>query len=181
MKWSKIDYIKAHSRIDFDCDDALLEQYATAAEDSILSLCNRSYESFIDEYGEIPAALYMAVQLAVDAQYNHRTPLSPNNLSIVGYSFDLLIKPYMVLSGLPLLNDYNRQILTISDMRHDLDFFSERADGDGTLANLYGRIDDMMTKFGIVSRPTQRMLTALRSQTVALKADVEKYLDSIIH
>lgn len=31
MKYLEIDYIKQHSRTDFDCDDALLELYGESA------------------------------------------------------------------------------------------------------------------------------------------------------
>lgn len=181
MRWTKIQYIKDHSRIDFDCDDGLLEQYATAAENTILSLCNRSYESLLDEYdGKVPAELYTAVQLLVDAQYTHRSPVSVTNMSIAPYNFDLLIKPFMVLSGVPLQNDYRRQLQAVGDMRTDLDFFAESADAeDETLTSLYERIDTLTAKFGAVSQPTQRMLTTLRTQTQTLKADVDSYLNSL--
>lgn len=180
MKWTKIQYLKDHSRIDFDCDDALLEQYATAAEDTILRLCNRSYEGVLNEFGSVPVELFIAVQLLVDAQYTHRTPISPTNMSIVPYGFDMIIKPFMVLTGTPMMNDYNCQLEAVGEMRKDLVFFAgDTGTDDDVLKELYERIDTIRAKFGTVSQPTQRMLTTLRSQTLALKTDVDSYLQSL--
>lgn len=98
MKWLTIDYIKTHSRIDFDCEDALLELYANAAEEMILTYCRRTEEDFYEKYGGIPAALYIAALELVETSYTHRSPVSMQNLSAVAYSFDFHIKPYMRLS-----------------------------------------------------------------------------------
>ena len=46
MKWLT-DWIKKHSRIDFDCEDELLELYGNAAENGILRLLNRSWEGCV--------------------------------------------------------------------------------------------------------------------------------------
>lgn len=97
MKWLTIDYIKQHSRIDFDCEDELLELYGAAAEDSVLNLCSRTYDELIDTYGDVPPALYQASLMLVDVSYTHRSPVSPQNMSIVPYSFELLVKPYVKL------------------------------------------------------------------------------------
>jgi uncharacterized phage protein (predicted DNA packaging) len=97
MKYLTLDYIKQHSRIDFDCEDSVLELYGTAAEDTVMNLCRRKYEDFLAEYGQMPAAVIQATLLLVDNSYNHRSPVSPQSLSNVGYSFDILLKPYMRL------------------------------------------------------------------------------------
>ena len=41
MMWLTIPYIKAHSRIEFDCENELLEAYGNAAEKAILNLLQR--------------------------------------------------------------------------------------------------------------------------------------------
>ena len=97
MKWLTIDYIKQHSRIDFACEDDVLELYAISAEDTILNLINMTYDELIAEYGDVPAPIRHASLVMVDHSYNHRSLASPNNMSIIPYSFDLLIKPYMRL------------------------------------------------------------------------------------
>lgn len=99
MKWLTLEYIKAHSRIDYDIEDDLLTLYAEAAEDSILNMCNRTLEDILDKYGEVPKPLYQAALMLVDASYNQRAPISPINMYSVRYTFDLLVKPYMKLHG----------------------------------------------------------------------------------
>lgn len=103
MKFLSIDFIKQHSRIDFDCEDQLLEEYADSAEETICGLLNRGdtvdemVESLKDQYGKVPAAIHEAGQMLVEMSYAHRSPVSPQNMSIVPYTFDLKIKRYMVL------------------------------------------------------------------------------------
>lgn len=97
MKWLRLDYIKAHSRIDFDCEDAELELLACSAEDAILNLCGRSAQDFIAEYNEIPNALYLAALQLTEHFYTNRGIVQPGNLSVIPYSFDILLKPYIKL------------------------------------------------------------------------------------
>lgn len=97
MRWSNLDAIRKHSRIDFCCDDSLLEEYVEAAEDTILEMLRRSETDLIDTYGKVPAAIRQATQLLVESSYNHRSPSSAQNLSIVPYGIDFLLKPYMIL------------------------------------------------------------------------------------
>lgn len=98
MKWLTLDYIKQHSRICHDAEDDLLELYATSAEETILNLCNRTEEDILQTYGEIPAALKHATLLLVDVSYQQRASVTALNLYTVPYSFDLLVKPYMILA-----------------------------------------------------------------------------------
>lgn len=103
MKFLTIDYIKLHSRIDYDCEDELLEEYADSAEETICGLLNRGdtvdemVASLTEQYGRIPANLYEAGQMLVDLSYQQRSPVSPQNMSIVPYAFDIKIKRYMQL------------------------------------------------------------------------------------
>lgn len=98
MKWLSIEYIRKHSRIDCHCEDDLLMMYGEAAEETILNLCNRTYESMTEEYGQMPAPLYQAALMLVDLSYQQRSPVSPVTMSVVPYTFDILIKPYMKLT-----------------------------------------------------------------------------------
>lgn len=104
MKWLTIDYIKQHSRIEYDCEDALLELYGEAAEESIADYLNRGKTvddcaaSLIAEYGKIPAKIIQASLMLVDVSYNERSPISPTNMSMVPYTFDMLVKPFMWLA-----------------------------------------------------------------------------------
>jgi uncharacterized phage protein (predicted DNA packaging) len=100
MKWLTLERIKQQCRIesDFTEEDALLEMYGESAEEVLLNHLNRSYENLMEVYGHIPAPLIHASLMLVDVSYQHRSPVSPQNMSIVPYTFDILVKPYMRLA-----------------------------------------------------------------------------------
>lgn len=106
MKWLKIDYIKQHSRIDYDCEDALLELYAESAEEMVLNTLGRTYEDLLENFGidqpdgskHVPAAIVQASLMLVDSSYTNRSPISPTNMYQVPYTYDFLVKPYMKLT-----------------------------------------------------------------------------------
>ena len=89
--------IKAHSRIDFECEDDLLMLYADSAEQTVLNICGRSYEEIVEKWGEFPVPLIQASLMLVDNSYTQRSPASAQNLYSVPYTFDVLVKPYMKL------------------------------------------------------------------------------------
>lgn len=97
MKFLTLEYIKQHSRIDFDCEDTMLTLYGEAAEDTLLNYLNRSYDDLLETYDTMPSALIQAALMLVDVSYQYRSPISPANVSIVPYTFDILVKPYMRL------------------------------------------------------------------------------------
>lgn len=97
MLWTELSYVKEHSRICTDCEDAVLELYAVSAEQAILEILNRSYEDIIARYGDVPAPIRHATLLLIDNFYQHRTPTEQVSMSIVPYGIDILIKPYMIL------------------------------------------------------------------------------------
>lgn len=99
MKWLTIDYIKQHSRLDFSDEDSVLDLYGSAAEETVLNYLNRTYQELLEQYGEVPAPIRQATLLLVDHSYTQRSPASAQNMSIVPYSFDILVKPYMRLTG----------------------------------------------------------------------------------
>lgn len=103
MKWLTIDYIKQHSRIDYDCEDALLEVYGEAAEETVMNIIRRDYDEIVEKFGTtdkpVPAALIHASLVLVDLSYTQRSPVSQQNMYIVPYTFDMLVKPYMKLAN----------------------------------------------------------------------------------
>ena len=101
MKWLTLEYIKAHSRIDYNAEDTLLELYGNAAEEMVLNTLSRTYDDVLEEYGEVPAPLYQAALMLVDLSYQQRAPISMQNLYVVPYTFDFLVKPYMRLTNNP--------------------------------------------------------------------------------
>jgi len=101
MKWLTLERIKQQCRIEqaFTEEDSLLEMYGDSAEEVLLNHLNRSYENLMEVYGHIPAPLIHASLMLVDVSYQHRSPVSPQNMSIVPYTFDILTKPYMRLAN----------------------------------------------------------------------------------
>ena len=84
MKWLTIDYIKAHSRIDYDCEDSLLELYGDAAEATVMNIIGRTYDEIVEKFGtdtqEIPAPLIQASLILVDTSYQFRAAISTQNI-----------------------------------------------------------------------------------------------------
>ena len=109
MKWLTLERIKQQCRIepDFTEEDTLLEMYGESAEEVLLNHLNRSYEDIMQIYGRVPAPLVHASLMLVDVSYQHRSPVSPQNMSIVPYTFDILVKPYMRLTNNENENDNN--------------------------------------------------------------------------
>ena len=99
MKWLTLEWIKKHSRIDFDCEDELLELYGEDAEQTVLNLINRSYDEVMETYGEVPKPLYVAALMLVEVSYTQRAPITQTNLYTVPYAFDTKVKPYMKLTN----------------------------------------------------------------------------------
>ena len=88
-----------HSRIDFDCEDELLELYGEAAEESVLNVIARSYTEVIEHYGSVPKPLFVAAMMLVEASYTQRAPFTQQNMFTVPYAFDKMVKPYMKLAS----------------------------------------------------------------------------------
>ena len=101
MKWLTLSRIKRQLRIeaDFTEEDDLLEMYGESAEEVLLNYLNRSYEDVIEVYGRVPAPLVHASLMLVDTSYQYRSPVSAQSMSLVPYTFDILVKPYMRLAS----------------------------------------------------------------------------------
>ena len=101
MKWLTLERIKQQCRIesDFTMEDTLLTGYGESAESTILNHLNRTYYDLLEQYGTIPQDIINASLMLVDVWYKHRSPVEALSMSIVPYTFDLLIKPYMRLAS----------------------------------------------------------------------------------
>jgi len=99
MKWLTLDWIKKHSRIDFDCEDDILTLYGESAEDTVLNVLARDYTDVVSTYGEVPKPLYVAALMLVEVSYTQRAPISQQNMYTVPYAFDMMVKPYMKLTS----------------------------------------------------------------------------------
>ena len=110
MKFLTFDQIKAQLRLDdqqAEDEHDLLVLYGEAAEDAVLNICNRTMEDIVEQYGNIPKVLTQAGLMITAQSYQHREPASPQNLSAVPYTFDLLLKPYMRLTTSSTINNNN--------------------------------------------------------------------------
>lgn len=103
MKILTLEYIKQHSRIDYDCEDELLGLYGDAAEVVLAQHLGRGktvddmVDSLTEEYGEVPASILQAGLMLVDTSYQYRSPVSQTSLYAVPYTFEFLVRPYMIL------------------------------------------------------------------------------------
>ena len=102
MKWLTLERIKQQCRIeqDFTEEDELLEMYGESAEEATLNALGRTYEDIVESYGKIPMPIVHASLMLVDTSYQHRSPISGQNMYLVPYTFDLLLKPYMKLASI---------------------------------------------------------------------------------
>ena len=103
MKYLTLEYIKKHSRIDFDCEDDLLELYGNSAENAMAQVLNRGKDatemvaSLTEDFGKVPDPIMHATLELVDASYQHRSPADAQQMYYVLYGFDFKVKPYMKL------------------------------------------------------------------------------------
>ena len=134
MKWLTLEKIKQQCRIeaDFTMEDTLLTGYGNSAESTVLNHLNRTYYDLTEQYGEVNAAtpawsdIINASLMLVDVWYQHRSPIESVSLSMVPYTFDLLIKPYIKLAGGVCGDDY--QTVTLgSDVK--IAFTADLPDG----------------------------------------------------
>ena len=101
MKWLTLDFLRTQLRLDADQtdDDAYIEALAEVAEDSILSICNRSWDNVQETYGNTPRAFTTAAAMLVAQWYRHREPSDSMQTYTVPYAYDLMLKPYIKLAG----------------------------------------------------------------------------------
>lgn len=109
MKFLTIKEIKAQCRIEeyFVLEDTLLTAYGGASENALLRVCNRTYDDLLENFGEddsdggkvVPPDFRVAALMLAKHLYEHRGPTENVSLSMVPYSIDLLIKPFMRLTS----------------------------------------------------------------------------------
>jgi hypothetical protein len=93
MKFLTIDKIKQQLRLDCTCEAELLEAYGNSAEETVLVIMGLTYDEAVAKYGSIPARAQQAALMLVDTWYQFRTPVSDRQMSVVPYTFDILMKP----------------------------------------------------------------------------------------
>lgn len=105
MKFLTIDKIKQQLRLDCTCEAELLDAYGNSAEETLAGYLGYNNENnlpsvdkMLEAYGgTMPAPLVQAALMLVDTSYQFRSPVSAQNMSVVPYTFDLLVKPYVKL------------------------------------------------------------------------------------
>ena len=102
MKYLSLEYIKDHTRLDYDCEDGLLELYGDSAEDAMSQILNRGkdademVESLTEQYGKVPAPIYSATLMLVASLYKDREKDLVQEAHD-NKTFGILVKPYMKL------------------------------------------------------------------------------------
>ena len=105
MKFLTIDKIKQQLRLDCTCEAELLDAYGNSAEATLAAYIGfmdennvPSVDRMLEAYGgTMPTPLVQAALMLVDTSYQFRSPVSAQNMSVVPYTFDLLVKPYVKL------------------------------------------------------------------------------------
>ena len=105
MKFLTIDKIKQQLRLDCTCESEFLEDCANSAEETIAGYLgymdeknHPSVDVMLEDFnGHMPASLIEAAKMLVDIGYQYRSPVTMQTLSVVPYTFDLLVKPYVKL------------------------------------------------------------------------------------
>lgn len=103
MEFLTLQMIKQQCRVTFDYDNDLLTGYGNAAEQTIANYLHRGkkvtdmIDSLRDEYGAIPDDIYTAALMLVTNWYNHSTPVKNVQMNVVPYTFEFIIKQYIIL------------------------------------------------------------------------------------
>ncbi len=175
MKWLTIDYIKEHSRIDYDCENAALELYGSAAEDTILSVVRRTLENVKDKWGAIPPAFYQAALMLTDLGYQNRSPISVTNMSVVPYTFDMLIAEYMRYDKATDLEEELEYLLEIMDeaadnLDYDYNDLDEPTEAQtAAYEELVDEYETKVEKYSAIEKPTTAICEKVRTAVADFK------------
>ena len=183
LRWLSVDAIKTHSRIDFDCEVAELEQFGVAAEQAILDLTRRTYENFIDTYGRIPDPIFNASLLLVQNLYNNRDAADSQKKEASLYGFDLLLKNYMVLTGgTPIQVERDGLIDKLTVVQTEFDFdFGEITDPTDELIEAYDtqrrNMAALYNRYAFIQQPTSYICQKFREAIAKAKEDCDKIIN----
>ena len=98
MRFLTLDLLQRHSRIDGSCEAEVLNLYGEAAEDTVLNYIGQTLDELkAANNGSVPKPVVQAALMLVDTSYQYRSPINPSNVSLVPYTFDMLLKPYVKL------------------------------------------------------------------------------------
>lgn len=103
MNWLTLSEIKMQCSVDEDndLDDALLESYGEAAEQTICNLCMRDEEDLMEHYGQdLQGAkpLKVAMLMTVAQWYKYREVTTPDQTNEVPAGLMAMVRPYVKLT-----------------------------------------------------------------------------------
>ena len=186
LKWLSLDAIHQHTRMDFNCEDAELEQFGMAAEQAILDLTRRTYENFIDTYGRIPDPIYNATLLLVQSLYKNRDAEEQRDSKEIAFGFSFMVKNYMYLAGgspLEVERDGLLDKLTVVMTEFDFDFgeienpTDEQVEAYDTqrrgMAALYNR-------YAYIENPTSYICQKFREAIAKAKEECDEIINQTI-
>ena len=186
MKWLTLEYIKAHSRIDFADDDDALELYGNSAEEAVLTIIRRTEANVRDlNNGEVPAKMYQAALMLTELGYTQRSPVAITNIYAVDYTFDFLIKGLMRLDAATDIEAERNTLLDdiLAAVGADLNFaFEQIAEPTQEQKDTYNAamtaIVNAYHKYGAVAKPTTAICQALREEVADIKKQCDEFIKS---
>ncbi len=99
MTKDELALLKKHCRIDYDTDDDLLQRYYDTARAKIIQDTGRAEAELVEQYGQFPPQLEMAVWLLTDHWYDDdRAGTSATQKHVVPFSITALVRPFVKLS-----------------------------------------------------------------------------------
>ena len=183
LKWLNLDAIHQHCRIDFNCEDAELEQMAMTAEQAILDLTRRTFENFIDTYGRIPDPIFNASLLLVQSLYNNRDAEEQRDSKEIAFGFSFMVKNYMVLTGgTPLQVERDGLIDKLTVVMTEFDFdFGDITDPTNELIEAYDtqrrNMADLYNRYAFIEKPTSYICQKFREAIAKAKEDCDEIIN----
>ena len=183
LKWLNLDAIHQHCRIDFNCEDAELEQMAMTAEQAILDLTRRTFENFIDTYGRIPDPIFNASLLLVQSLYKNRDAEEQRDSNEIAFGFSFMVKNYMVLTGgtpLQVERDGLLDKLTVVMTEFDFDF-GEIDEPSDDLIEAYDtqrrNMAALYNRYAYIAKPTSYICEKFRQAIAKAKEDCDDIIN----
>ena len=183
LKWLSLDAIHKHTRMDFNCEDAELEQFGMAAEQAILNLTRRTYENFIDTYGRIPDPIFNATLLLTQSLYKNRDAEEQRDSKEIAFGFSLMVKNYMVLTGgtpLEVERDALLDKLTVVMTEFDFDFGEIENPTDEQVEAYDTQRRDMAAlynRYAYIQNPTSYICGKFREAIAKAKEDCDEIIN----
>ena len=183
LKWLNLDAIQQHCRIDFNCEDAELEQMGITAEQAILDLTRRTFENFIDTYGRIPDPIFNATLLLVQSLYNNRDAEEQRDSKEIAFGFSFMVKNYMVLTGgTPLQVERDGLIDKLTVVQTEFDFdFGEITDPTDELIEAYDtqrrNMAALYNRYAFIQQPTSYICQKFREAIAKAKEDCDEIIN----